>query len=84
MSSEYISVKQILSLLTPDLSLQALKENIEALPSVQMYPCSKCPSFVPSEEQKGTGRCKKLGFWFDESFTCGYCETTERKKKPRF
>jgi len=63
--------------------LEALIEAVQNMPSLDTVPCSECPSYVRMEDGTFPGRCKRLGFWFPEDFSCGYCETNERRKRMR-
>jgi len=65
-------------------ALNALIEAVGQLPTLDTVPCGECPSYVRMEGGTFPGRCKRLGFWFPEAFSCGYCETNERKKRMRF
>ena len=64
--------------------LSVLIEKVGQIKALKSVLCGECPSYVRMEGATFPGRCKRLGFWFPEDFSCGYCEANERRKRMRF
>jgi len=64
--------------------LAELTEKLQQIKPLLLVPCGECPSYVRMEGGTHPGRCKRLGFWFPEDFSCGYCEENERRRRAKF
>lgn len=63
--------------------LAELTEKLQQVKPLLLVPCGECPSYVRMDGGTFPGRCKRLGFWFPEDFSCGYCEKDERRRRAR-
>ena len=87
MAKNMIPVSDILAMLDelPDEGAgNALMERVHAVKGSKLVLCGECASYVRMDGATFPGRCKRIGFWFPENFSCGYCQQTERKKRLRF
>ncbi len=64
--------------------LSELMYKLQQIKPLLLVHCDECPSYVRMDGGTYPGRCKRLGFWFPEDFSCGYCEENEHRRRARF